>query len=291
MSDPVFTIKEIWCYPVKSMQGEKLEQTLLTAHGLPLDRGWAVRDEASGTIVGAKKIAGLLNCSARYLKDTNAGPVPHVEITLPDGSTCRSDDASVNAQLSNALETEVTLWPLQPASDAEHYRTKSQPADAEAELRAMFALEPGEPLPDLNQFPPEVLGELMEYASPRGTYFDAFPLDILTEASLRHLQSLAPDADLDVRRFRPNILLADSESTVGLVETAWVGHKVTLGQAQIDIVMECPRCIMTTRAQGELPRDGSIMRAMVAHTKQNLSVYCTIAKAGEIKTGDRLHLG
>ncbi len=291
MSSQLFTVKEIWRYPVKSMQGERLSETVLTAGGVPLDRGWAVRDEASQTIVGAKKIGDLLNCSARYIDGTNAGAVPHVEITLPDGNKVRSDDDQVHKTLSNAFGQEVTLWPLQPADNKEHYRTKQPPEDLEAEMRAMFALEPDEPLPDLSAFPPEVLAELMEFATPVGTYFDAFPLDILTEASLRHLQTLAPDAVLDVRRFRPNILLSDRDNITGLEETKWVGRPVTIGNATIDAVMECPRCIMTTRAQGDLPRDASIMRAMVAHTSQNLSIYCNISKPGRVAEGDTVTLG
>jgi len=291
MSSQHFTVKEIWRYPVKSMQGEKLSETVLTAGGVPLDRGWAVRDEATQTIVGAKKIGELLNCSARYIDGSNAGAVPHVEITLPSGNTVRSDDDTVHTALSDALGQNVTLWPLQPAENKEHYRTKSAPDDMEAEMRAVFALEPGEPLPDLSSFPPDVLGELMEFATAVGTYFDAFPLDILTEASLRHLQKYTPDAVLDVRRFRPNILVGDSENMSGLEEAKWVGRPLTIGNAKLDAVMECPRCIMATRAQGDLPRDASIMRAMVAHTAQNLSIYCNISKPGRVAEGDAVTLG
>ncbi|MEQ9146017.1 MAG: MOSC domain-containing protein [Parvibaculaceae bacterium] len=290
MPSPVFTVKEIWRYPVKSMQGERLGETILTAGGVPFDRGWAVRDEATETIVGAKKIAELLNCSARYLEGTTAGAVPHVEITLPDGSVVRSDDSDVNERLSAALGRTVTLWPLQPADDKEHYRTKQPPEDMEAELRSIFAVEPDEPLPDLGKFPPDLLAELMEYASPLGTYFDAFPVDVLTEASLRHLQSLLPDTVLDIRRFRPNILLADDAETVGLAETAWVGQKMAVGDAVLDVVMECPRCIMTTRAQGELPRDAAIMRTLVKHTNHNLSVYCNVERPGGLREGDAITL-
>ncbi|MBL4864224.1 MAG: MOSC domain-containing protein [Rhodobiaceae bacterium] len=290
MSSTPFFIKEIWRYPVKSMQGEQLNETVLTKGGIPLDRGWAVRDEKTQTIVGAKKIGALLNFSARYIEGTNAGTVPHVEITGPDGMKFRSDDKNVHAQLSDALGQPVTLWPLQPADNKEHYRTKNMPEDIEVELRSIFALEPSEPLPDLGAFPPDILAELMEFATPVGTYFDAFPLDMLTEASLRHLQTLTPDADLDVRRFRPNILLADKDDTVALAEAEWTGKKLSLGGAQIDAVMECPRCIMTTRAQGTLPRDASIMRALVAHTKQNLSSYCNVSKGGKIAVGDTLSL-
>ena len=272
------------------MQGERLDETILTQAGVPLDRGWALRDEKTQTIVGAKKIGGLLNFSARYIEGTSAGVVPHVEITGSDDITFRSDDQDIHEKLSENLGQKVTLWPLQPAENKDHYRTKTSPEDLEAELRSNFALKPDEPLPDFDAFPPDVLIELMEFATPVGTYFDAFPLDILTEASLRHLQTLTPDANLNVRRFRPNILLADKENTVGLAETEWTGKTLSLGDARIDAVMECPRCIVTTRAQGTLPRDASIMRALVAHTNHSLSTYCNVSKAGKIAVGDTLSL-
>lgn len=106
------TVKEIWRYPVKSMGGERLTETHLTKGGIPYDRGWAVRDEADKTIRGAKHFGQLLGCSARYLNDTPANPVPKAEITLPDGRRIVSDDAKVNAVLSDLCGRAVTLWPL-----------------------------------------------------------------------------------------------------------------------------------------------------------------------------------
>jgi hypothetical protein len=283
------TVKEIWRYPVKSMGGERLTETHLAKGGIPYDRGWALRDEADKTIRGAKHFAQLMSCSARYLTDTPASPVPKAEITLPDGRRIVSDDAKINGVLSDLCGRAVTLWPLQPRERDEHYRAAA-PADIEAYLRAIFALEPNEPLPNLGAFPPEILQEISVYASPRGTYFDAFPVNVLTEASLRYMQSLLPDSAIDVRRFRPNFLIADDGAQAKPVEFDWVGREVHLGAARIAAVMRCPRCIMTTRAQEgpgqNLPRDSAIMRTLVRETEQNLSIYCTVTTEGRVKIGD-----
>jgi hypothetical protein len=283
-------IKEIWRYPVKSMGGERLGETHLGKGGIPYDRGWAVRDETDKTIRGAKLFGNLLNCSARYLLDTEANPVPKVEITLPNGSRIVSDDTKINAVLAELCGRPVTLWPLQPRENEEHYRA-AKPADVEAHLRTVFALEPQEPLPNLGAFPPDVLQELMVYASPRGTYFDAFPVNVLTEASLRYMQSLLPGSVIDVRRFRPNVLIDDPIAQAAPVEFDWIGREVGLGDARIAAVMRCPRCIMTTRAQGELPRDSAIMRTLVRETEQNLSIYCTVSREGRIAVGDPVNPG
>jgi uncharacterized protein YcbX len=282
-------ISEIWRYPVKSMGGERLAQTHLAKGGVPYDRGWAVRDEGDKTIRGAKHFGVLMSCSARYLDDTPANPVPKVEITLPDRRTICSDDPKINAALSELCGRAVTLWPLQPREREEHYRA-APVADVEAHLREIFGLEPTEPLPNLGAFPPDVLQEISLYASPRGTYFDAFPVNILTEASLRHLQNLLPESSIDVRRFRPNFLVADGTGLSKPLEFDWIGREVSLGAARVAAVMRCPRCVMTTRAQEgvgqNLPRDGAIMRTLVRTTEQNLSIYATVSREGSVAVGD-----
>lgn len=282
-------IREIWRYPVKSMGGERLTHTHLAKGGIPYDRGWAVRDESDKTIRGAKHFGALMSCSARYLMDTPANPVPTAEITLPDGRTICTDDAKINAVLSDVCGRAVTLWPVQPREQEQHYRA-APVADIEAYLRQIFALEPTEPLPNLGAYPPDVLQEKSLYASMRGTYFDAFPVNVLTEASLRYLQNLLPESKIDVRRFRPNFLVADGSGLAKPLEFDWIGREVSLGAARISAVMRCPRCIMTTRAQEgvgqDLPRDGAIMRALVRATEQNLSIYATVSQEGRVAVGD-----
>lgn len=105
-------------------------------------------------------------------------------------------------------------------------------------------------------------------------------------ALLRYMKALLPESAIDVRRFRPNFLIADDEAQAQPVEFDWVGREVGLGTARVAAVMRCPRCIMTTRAQPDLPRDSAIMRALVRETEQNLSIYCTVSREGRIVVGD-----
>ena len=284
-------IREIWRYPVKSMQGEKLDHCMLTKGGIPLDRGWAVRDEQTQTIRGAKWIAGLMLCSARYIDGTNAGTVPHVEITVPDGARVRSNEPSANDRLSEALGRKITLWPLQPAENADHYRIKGfETGNLEEEMRMIFALslEPNQPMPDFSKIPPELMQEVMQFAAPRGTYFDLFPVHVLSEASLRYIRSLTPDSTIEVRRFRPNFLVADDAGEASPIETAWVDRDADIGQARLHIAMKAMRCIMTTREQPGLPRDAAIMRAMMRNTEQCLGVYADVIGPGVVSVGDAL---
>jgi uncharacterized protein YcbX len=280
-------IREIWRYPFKSMQGERLERCEVGTTGLPGDRGWAVRDETAGEIRGAKKMPALLLCTARYREEPAGGRIPPVDITLPDGTTVASDAPGAAARLSEVLGRRVTVWPLLAASDREHYR-RGQPdnPDMMAELRQIFAREDGEPLPDLSVFPQE----LFEFTSLPGTYFDALPIHLLTTASLATMAEQNPRAAWDVRRFRPNFVIETAPETGGLAEEAWCGKTLRLGTLELRCEMTTARCGMTTQPQEGLPKDPSVLRTIVASAGQNLGAYANIARPGRVAVGDPVTL-
>ncbi len=279
-------IAEIWRHPVKSMEGERIQRAALGPNGIPGDRAWATRDEERGGIRGAKKIPRLMTCKARYLSEPAANaPAPAPEITLPDGSTLRAGDRDAAERVSAALGRKISLWPLLPASALEHYRRGAPDSpDMITELRAMFGRTADEPLPDFTQFPPE----LMEYESPPGTYFDAYPLLIVTDATLRKLRALAPRSVIDVRRFRPNFVIA-SESE-GFPELAWAGKQLRVGGAALDVLVPCPRCVMITHGFGDVPQDTGLMRTVVREADQNVGAYAKVASPGEVRIGDAVEL-
>jgi uncharacterized protein len=277
------TVREVWRYPVKSMGGELLQRTTLGPLGIPGDRGWAMRDQKAGEIRGAKKMPALMMCTARYLAEPDAGgAVPPAEITLPDGAKFRTDAPDAAERLSAYLGRDVTVWPLQPPDHREHYR-RGMPdnPDMEQELRALFGRTPDEPLPDLSVFPPE----LFEFTSPLGTYFDAFPLHVLSTAALAAMGS--PE-QFDVRRFRPNVLV--EMTGAGHVEKAWSGRDVRIGGAVARVQMPTVRCSMTTQAQPGLPKDPSVLRAIVGDADQGLGVYATVVTPGPVAVGDPVEL-
>lgn len=277
-------VKALYRYPVKSMLGETISSTRLSEKGIPGDRAWALRDEVRGGIRGGKKIASLMHLRSRYLEEPSDGdaPAPAPEITLPDGESFRASDPTASRRVSAAVDQEVTLWPLVPGEQLDHYR-RGEPddPDLDKELRATFGRTPDEPLPDLAKFPPE----LFEFESPPGTYFDAFPLLLLTERSLRSLAERAPDSKIDVRRFRPNLLLETGDESP-FPELAWVGKRLSIGSAVVSVRMDCPRCVMVTHGFADLPRAPDIMRKLVREAEGSLGVYASVETAGEVRVGD-----
>ena len=276
-------IHQIWLHPVKSMAGGTVDWCDLDDLGMVGDRIWATRDIAKGGIRGAKKIGSLMQMSAHRVDQSARGVADTVEIRLADGRTVRSDDASVNAMLSEALGVEVTLESLRPAEDLEHYRRGAPDSDdIMAELRGVFGREESEPLPDLSQFPPVV----MEFESPPGTYYDCWPLMVMTTSALRSMQVALPDSQIDVRRFRPNFVI-DTGDEPGHPEFSWSGRRAKVGDAVIEFIGPCPRCVMVTRAvSADLPEDRAVLRHIVRDLDQNVGAYARVVSGGRLRTGD-----
>lgn len=302
-------IQQIWRYAVKSMAGEELEVCTVGQSGIPGDRGWALRDEKTGEITNGKRIPLLMQCAARYRSEPNESLIPAVDIMFPDKSSTSSDASDVNLKLSNVLGKEVTLWPLQPATNKAHYRRAGASARFAAQLsrlpgfrsllpkltsfgpmnqalREVFSREPNEPIPDISKLPAEVL----EFTSPLGTYFDAFSINLLTSASLKTMANVNRDAVWDVRRFRPNFFIKTSHEIEGLVEASWSGRRLRVGSVEFQCEIPTARCGMTTHAQNGIPKDPSVLRSIVKNADQNLGIYASVLKPGRVSIGDHVEV-
>ncbi|AWH92831.1 hypothetical protein A6035_12390 [Dietzia lutea] len=282
------TVSELWRYPVKSMRGDRVAETAVTERwGLPGDRGWVIRDEDAGELRSAKKWAELLQFHARYVEEPQGDATPTIEIDFPDGSSMRSDDDTVHEALSAALGRRVTLWPRRPVDDHEHYRRR---AVDEADLRTQLGLGPDDPFPEYSDMPEDVLTELGYYATPRGTYFDAMPLSLLTSTAMASLQAAVPDAAIDPRRFRKNLIVTHEPGGDGHPEFDWVGRQLAIGEVTCEVVMRISRCRMVTLPQADLPHDRSVLRSLARDNGAEFGVYLRALSPGTIREGDEVRL-
>lgn len=272
------------------MGGHGMTRVDLQDNGIPGDRSWALQDNDRGGFKVGKRFGSVMALSATLAHEPQSNELsPPVIITLPDDRQINSNTVDVDDILSATIGTRVSLRPLAPKDQLEYYRRKrvASKTDAEAYLREVFARTTDEPLPDLRGFP----RELVEFESPPGTYFDAFPLLVMTKQSLASMAAHQPGSLFDVRRFRPNIIVdaddQDSHNTA-FPEQDWIGQRAKIGSAQIEFMMACPRCVMTTHGFAELPKDSKIMRSLVQANAGNLGVYATVITPGTIAIGDRL---
>ena len=234
--------------------------------------------------VGADSVTRI--ATVQLIVPDSPGPLT-LDITLTDGTTVGTDDPEAAARVSADLDHEVTLWPLRPADDLDHYRRGAPDSDdLLEELRSIFGRDEDEPLPDLSVFPPEIL----EFESPLGTYVDAFPVLVMTTSALRTLTEALPDQVIDVRRFRPNVIV-DTGDEPGHPELGWQGRRLRLGEAELELVTPCPRCVMVTReVTPDIPADRGILRHVIRELDQNLGMYANVIRPGRVERGDPVEL-
>jgi uncharacterized protein YcbX len=282
-------VTSLWRYPVKSMAGERMPAAYIGESGVHADRTWAVRDVELGITTSAKRLPGLLLCTARYAgtppPDAGPGNAPEVVVGLPNGSEVSSADPAVHLALSSYLDRDVELRPLPPVSDRGQYRNT---ITTQADLRTIFGLGPDDPLPDLSMFPVRKLGEISRYATPVGSYVDAYPVHLLTEQSLAAMSVFAPGSDFDERRFRPTILI-DSPGS-GQPELSWCGGVLRAPDVALSPLIPTVRCVMPSHEQPDLARDPAVTRTVAAHARRCLGVYGTVRTPGRIAEGDLLQL-
>jgi uncharacterized protein len=90
-------VAELWRYPVKSLQGERLAEAAIDALGIAGDRRWALFDRDTGLGLTARRVPELLFGSARIRDDGD------VEVVLPDG-TVTTDDDVISGWLGRRVE-------------------------------------------------------------------------------------------------------------------------------------------------------------------------------------------
>lgn len=254
-------------YPVKSMMGEALNAAEVTGSGLCGDRSYALRDTETGKIVSAKnprKWPNLFSYHATYTDSPKSGAdMPPVRVTLPDGGAAVSTMADFSATLSAKLGRSVTLL-------------AAPPQDPQLE----------EYWPDMEELSNRDV--VTDEAMPQGTFFDCATLHVLTTGTLDRLRELSPRSRFEPRRFRPNII-ADTGDQKGFVENDWIGKVIAIGpEVLIKINGPCPRCVMTTLSQADLPQDTGVLKTAANYNAAKVGVYASVIQTGTIRIGDTL---
>jgi uncharacterized protein len=292
-SEPVGTVRALWRFPVKSMQGEELDAADLSEGGVLGDRAYALVDKETGKVASAKHAKlwpDLLKCRAAFVEPPRRGTeVPPARIELADGTSVLSDAPDVDAVLSRFFGRDVALASAadngytidQYHPDEENYDPDGHRDEVvEAQLGAAFCNERGLPS-----------------AVPEDSFFDLYPLSILTTSTLARLGELEPEANFDVRRFRMNVIVDNAAR--GFVENEWVGRSIAIGDdVQLGVALPDPRCCMPSVEQEDLPRDPRVLKALARHNRIDVAgalypcagVYAVAEATGTIRQDDRVSL-
>jgi uncharacterized protein len=207
---------------------------------------------------------------AAYAQPPQAGAVKApARIMLPDGTVVTSGQGDVNQVLSRAFGREVTLQEARP--------DESAGATAEEYWPDMAGLDHRDTVTD--------------FEMPSGTFFDIAVMHLLTTATIDRLRALYPPGRFEARRFRPNIVISTGPEDRGFAENDWIGHTVAVGDTvRLAITEPCPRCVMITLPQDDLPKDSGILRTAAQHNAVSVGVYASVLSGGTIRRRDPVTL-
>ncbi len=276
MSEQIGTVASVHRFPVKSMQGDSPQSVELDENGIVGDRTWALRDTETGKLVSAKRPRlwrALLDCHA-------TGTGDDVEVTLPDGPDRETTvygirDAALplalEALLGRSVSVEASTGPMQGTYESDWPEIEGISLAGELE------------------FPTNLTGE--------GTSFvDLGILHLLTTSSLESIARANDEVTVDARRFRPSILL-DTPGLDGFPENDWSGRTLTIGAGDdavaITVGEPAPRCIMTTVAQGDLPREPGVLQTIAAENRisNDLGTFACLGSYASVSTGGTVAAG
>jgi len=209
-------VSEIWRYPVKSLKGERLNETEITKFGIPGDRQIAVIRTINGRFLTSRSRPKLLALQGSI----NANGVPTI-----NGHPWDSPEA------------------LQLVREAA-----------------------GEPV------------TLQKIPAPQA--FDVLPLLIATDGAARYL-------NIDHRRLRPNILLADVPE---LEERNWPGRTIAIGDVRIYAEKLRDRCVMTTFDPDTQAQDPSVLLRIVRELDGSTALDSSVITPGKIHVGDQAQI-
>lgn len=145
----------------------------------------------------------------------------------------------------------------------------------------------------------ELLAEMQKYSkkkmrmrsyqaqSPDLKAVDEGSILIITDRSLQKLEAIW-GKQLDARRFRANILITVEEGAFG--EKEWIGRRITVGGAELQVDKYCDRCSMVTLDPDSLARDASLLKKINTEMNLNFGVYASVKKIGDIEVGEKVFL-
>ena len=242
------SVSTLWRYPIKSMMGEELNASVITPSGVLGDRSFALIDKETGKVVSAKnpkKWPDFFAYRAAYASPPGDAALPPVWITLPSGKIIRSDEPDVDAGLSFALSRAVTLASSAPKG------------------------------PSLEQFWPENEGKADEVSqgSRRGRCAGRDILRLRHAAYSDHRDDRSASFALSSGPVRGEALSAEYRDRhrrrggICRKRLGWEDHKKSATKVRLRVTDPCPRCVMPTLAQGDLPKDLGILHKGIVHNK------------------------
>jgi len=266
------TVTELWRYPLKSGRGERLETAAVERLGLAGDRRWMVVD-GSGHCATAREHPRLLLVEAVHEAEG-------LRLTAPGHGTVFA--APWEARAAVHVHSNGPLDAALAACEADRWLSEWLGAEvrlARADGRTHRALDSAFTRPDDST-----------------AFADAYPILAATEASLARVNEwigagpLASEGPLDMRRFRPNVVVAGGDP---FDEDGW--RRVRIGSAVFRSPKGCDRCVMTTTDPDTAGRGREPIATLARHRRWDGKTWFGMnlvpdVPGVEIRVGDEVEI-
>ena len=131
--------------------------------------------------------------------------------------------------------------------------------------------------------------ELMQF---KHGMFDEAAVSLINEVTIRGV-ARAADRQLEILRFRPNILI-QSHDEEPFAEDQWVGKTLRFGTDEtgpaVSVTMRDLRCVMINLDPETGEADSRVMKAAVRLNANHAGVYSTVIHTGELRIDQKVYL-
>ena len=136
------------------------------------------------------------------------------------------------------------------------------------------------------------LGAPVEMMQLRNGIFDDGAVSVIAAGTAGEICRLG-GCPVDIRRFRPNILLRTA-AAIPFEEDGWVGGTLTFGKGAgapaVAVTARDVRCAMLNLDPDGGPSAPGMMKAAVQANGNNAGVYGTVIRAGRLEVGAKVYL-
>lgn len=212
-------LSEINIYPVKSLKGVSLPESVVEDRGLRFDRRWMLVDEG-GNFLTQREFPVMATIMVEVVDDVLRASVNGDRIEVPF-----LDGADEHAR--------VKVWSNSVKAGVYGERTNDWFSDALGTACRLVGMTTESrravsPFYAVRKFRDEV------------SFADAYPFLLIGQGSLDDLNSRL-DEPVPMNRFRPNFVVEGAEP---FAEDSW--KKIRIGSTVFHLVKPCARCVMTT---------------------------------------------
>jgi uncharacterized protein YcbX len=134
-------------------------------------------------------------------------------------------------------------------------------------------------------------GRAVELMRLRHGIFDDAPVSVIASATIREIEGAA-GRPLDVRRFRPNIVV-EIDDAAPFTEDGWVGGCLAFGAEDgptVSATQRDLRCVMINLDPETGESHAEVMHAAVRLNDNYAGIYATVVRTGELRVGQSVWL-